>query len=223
MTITNSSVVGNSALGFVLEGAVSVFAAGGGINNFGTLTMTNSVVAGNSANLSRSADPPSYAGAGGGGISNYYGTMTLTNSIASGNTTNGSEDDCDGSGCPTSGQNGNAIGPNVLLSPFGNYGGPTQTALPLPGSPAICGGVIADIPTGVTTDQRGLPRTTTYNGTPCVDSGPVQTHYSLTFSTEPPSTIPADANFTAALQLRESGSPLPGQRHRHTNCAGSSR
>ena len=70
-----------------------------------------------------------------------------------------------GPGCPTSGQNGNLIGAGVLLAPLGNYGGPTQTTPPLPGSPAICGGVIADIPTGVTTDQRGLPRTTTYGTT----------------------------------------------------------
>jgi len=39
-------------------------------------------------------------------------------------------------------------------------------------------------------------------------SGAVQTNYSLTFSTEPPSTIPAASNFAAAVQVRESGSPF---------------
>jgi hypothetical protein len=96
-----------------------------------------------------------------------------------------------------------------MLAPLGNYGGFTQTLLPLPGSPAICAGLIADIPSGVTTDQRGLPRTTTYSGMPCVDSGPIQTSYSVSFITDPPSTIPAYANFAAALQLSESGSPFP--------------
>ena len=81
---------------------------------------------------------------------------------------------------------------------------------PLPGSPAICAGRVTDIPTGVTTDQRGLPRTSTYGtNPPCVDSGPVQTNYSVSFSTEPPSSIPADNNFTVAVQVKESGDPFP--------------
>ena len=87
---------------------------------------------------------------------------------------------------------------------------PLRRSRPLPGSPAICAGIVADIPTGVSTDQRGLPRTTTYLANPpCVDSGPVQTNYSLAFSTEPPSTIPANSNFTAAVQVKESGNPFP--------------
>jgi len=133
--------------------------------------------------------------------------LTITNSIVAGNTTNGSEDDCSGS-C-ANGVNGNVEVANAMLAPLGNYGGFTQTLLPLPGSPAICAGLIADIPSGVTTDQRGLPRTTTYSGMPCVDSGPIQTSYSVSFITDPPSTIPAYANFAAALQLSESGSPFP--------------
>ena len=45
------------------------------------------------------------------------------------------------------------------LSPLGNYGGPTQTIVPLAGSPALEAGSVFLIPAGVTTDQRGLPRT----------------------------------------------------------------
>jgi hydrogenase maturation factor HypE len=41
---------------------------------------------------------------------------------------------------------------------LGNYGGPTQTHLLVPGSPAINAGDNALIPDGVTTDQRGFPR-----------------------------------------------------------------
>jgi hypothetical protein len=47
---------------------------------------------------------------------------------------------------------------NPLLGPLANYGGPTQTIALLPGSLAIGAGDNAFIPTGVTTDQRGLPR-----------------------------------------------------------------
>ncbi len=209
LTITNSSIVGNSASGSAFGGPSVVSVFGGGISNQGTLTMTNSVVAGNSATASVQ-DSENYASAGGGGIN---GGFTGANNIISGNSSSdpqhSSEDDCDGS-CPTSGQNGNLVGPNVLLAPFGNYGGPTQTQPPLPGSPAICAGIIADIPAGLTTDQRGLPRTTTYGSNPpCVDSGPVQTDYLLVFSTEPPSTIAATTNFTAAVQVKESGNAFP--------------
>lgn len=42
-----------------------------------------------------------------------------------------------------------------FLAPLGDYGGPTQTMPPLPGSPAIDGGSSG----GPATDNRGLPRT----------------------------------------------------------------
>jgi hypothetical protein len=54
-----------------------------------------------------------------------------------------------------------------VLAPLGNYGGPTQTMALLPGSPALDAGSNALLPTGLTTDQRGLPRIV--NGT--VDIG----------------------------------------------------
>jgi hypothetical protein len=31
-------------------------------------------------------------------------------------------------------------GMNISSAPLGNYGGPTQTMIPIPGSAAICGG-----------------------------------------------------------------------------------
>jgi hypothetical protein len=226
LTITNSTIVGNSVSSTPSgTGIANLSVAGGGIYNQGTLTMTNSIVAGNSANASvQGSDPESYAQVSGAGIAG--GVNTGTNNIISGNianvfnyilnTGNGSEseDDCDvfqsTPSCPTNGQNGNIVGPNALLAPLGNYGGPTQTTPPLPGSPAICAGLVADIPPGITTDQRGFPRTTTYGSNPpCVDSGSVQANYSVAFSTQPPATVAADSNFTAALQLSESGSPFP--------------
>jgi hypothetical protein len=108
----------------------------------------------------------------------------------------------------------------INLAPLGNYGGPTQTMVPLPGSSAICAGLAANILTGMTTDQRGYPNTnTTYSGysssSPCVDSGAVQTNYSLSFTTAPSPISPATAilsntNFQAAVTLDESGIPFTG-------------
>jgi serine-aspartate repeat-containing protein C/D/E len=55
--------------------------------------------------------------------------------------------------------NGNKVGVNnPKLMPLANNGGPTQTMLPMAGSPVIDAGSNALIPSGVTTDQRGLPR-----------------------------------------------------------------
>ncbi len=54
------------------------------------------------------------------------------------------------------------------LAPLGNYGGPTQTMPPLPGSPAIGAGSVAD--NTFSTDQRGYPRT--QNG--LIDIGAVE-------------------------------------------------
>ena len=221
LTITNSTIVNNSvSISPSGTGIANLEAAGGGIFNEGTLTMTNSVVAGNSATgtLLPGSDPESYVDAMGAGI--WGGLTTGANNILSGNTSNGSntsnvaeEDDCDTPGspaCPTNGQSGNLVGSNIPLAPLGTYGGPTRTIPPLPGSPAICGALVADIPAGVTTDQRGFPRTTTYGSNPpCVDSGAVQTNYSVAFSTEPPASVPLNTNFAAALQLSESGSPFP--------------
>ncbi len=61
LTVTNSTISGNSAVHF-----------GGGIYSSGTLTVTNSTTSGNSARY-------------GGGICNYEGTLTVTNSTISGN------------------------------------------------------------------------------------------------------------------------------------------
>jgi large repetitive protein len=105
----------------------------------------------------------------------------------------------------------------ISVTPLGNYGGPTQTMIPLPGSPAICTGTATQggglsLPA---TDQRGDPRTnTSYSGysssSPCVDAGAVQTNYSVDFTTEPEPIAPATdlssgVPFQAAVTLDESG------------------
>ena len=60
-----------------------------------------------------------------------------------------------------------------LLSPLQNNGGPNLTLIPLFGSPAIDAGSTANIPRGVTTDQRGAGFDRIYNG--IVDIGAIET------------------------------------------------
>ncbi|MEZ2347470.1 beta strand repeat-containing protein [Terriglobus sp. RCC_193] len=92
------------------------------------------------------------------------------------------------------------------LSLLANYGGPTQTILPLPGSVALC----TITPTNATgKDQRGLPRATTYGTDLCQDSGSVQTNYGLNFSQQPVSAVANVAIAPApSVRIQESGQNL---------------
>ena len=116
------------------------------LNYGGTLTIINSTLANNSADA--------YSG---GGIYNY-GTLSLTNTIVAQNSA-------------IHGPNIYGIGSNTTIShcltngvpqlaPLGNYGGPTQTMPPLPGSPAIDAGDDS-VTNFLATDQRGFPRVST--------------------------------------------------------------
>jgi len=129
LAINNSTFSSNSAT------------LGGGIENEGgaTVTLNNATLSGNSGTL---------GGGGGGGIDNN-GTVNATNSIVAGNT--GAEV----RGTPLSGANNITLGAPSLAS-LGYYGGPTKTMPPLPGSPAIDGGLnTGNLPA---TDQRGFTR-----------------------------------------------------------------
>jgi hypothetical protein len=212
LTVTNSTFSDNSIYGYGPGGAIanngtatvsnSTFSGNytlGGVGGAlymgsGTLTVTNSVFTGNSA-----------ATDSGGGIEVDAGTLAVSNSVFSSNTGG----DCIGSGCPTNGTNGNLLGvASAGLAALGNYGGPTQTMIPLPSSPAICAGT-ATPQGGLTlpaTDQRGVAfGAGGYCPSGSVDAGAVQTDYSLTFTTEPPPTVTVGANFSAAVALDESG------------------
>jgi CSLREA domain-containing protein len=189
VTIKQSTFSGNSAVAGTAGGAIFI--------NNGTLAIAGSTFSDNSA-------------AGGGAVFNYA-TLTATNTIMAGNTGG----DCGAGGsnsCPANGANGNVIGvTTAAFTPLGNYGGPTQTLIPLPGSSAICAGLQANIPSGVTTDQRGLPNTNTsypgYSaGSPCVDAGAVQTNYALSYTQQPSNTESGASMLPApALALTESG------------------
>jgi hypothetical protein len=158
LTLNQCTLSGNSAPGY--EG-------GGILNHDGTLALNQCTVSGNSAGI-------------GGGISSS-GTLALTNTIAAGNSgADGADISCDsltygGSDLVQSVYNpfGTITGPAPLtdypdLAPLGNYGGPTQTMPPLPGSPAIGAGSVAA--NTFSTDQRGYPRT--QNG--LIDLGAVE-------------------------------------------------
>jgi hypothetical protein len=157
---------------------------GGGIYNNGTLALNQCTLSGNSA-------------PGGGGILNYNSrnlngtaTATITNTIVAGNSGSYGADIDNGAdiyyyatltyggsnlvqSVYNSGGSGIVIGPAPLtnapnLAPLGNYGGPTQTMPPLPGSSAIGAGSVAA--NTFSTDQRGYSRT--QNG--LIDIGAVE-------------------------------------------------
>jgi len=134
----------------------------------------------------------------------FNNNVDVANSVVSGNTATLGPDTND----IYNDNGGNQISvAGIGLSPLGNFGGSTETMLPLPGSAAICSGTAANTE-GLLTDQRGFSRTTSYNGQTCVDSGAVQTNYGLIFSAEPPSTVDAETAITPApvVGLTESGS-----------------
>ncbi len=229
MDLDHSTISGNSAMGY-FDGSGD--AAGGGIANVGgEMWMEYSTIAGNSTTFGYF-----YGGGGvycecyqelynntitanasdttGGGLLLDSGSLAvLSNTIISGNLGSGHKDLQNFSGGPTIDLGGNLVHVNgINLAPLTNYGSPAQTAVPLPGSPAICGGLVANIPPGETLDERGFPNVNTLYLAPdsCVDSGAVQTNYLLTFSTQPSPISPAtlisnQAPFQAAVTLSESG------------------
>ncbi|MEO5715708.1 MAG: choice-of-anchor Q domain-containing protein [Luteolibacter sp.] len=136
LTIQNSTFSQNQA------GAIS-FRSGGPSSAF---SISNSTIIGNPANF----------GAGGLFLDLEYNrppsTVYIHNTICTGNTPANISISPD---LTVSGTN-NLLTGNPLLAPLGEYGGPTRTMPPLPGSPAINAGT-----TTLTTDQRGFPRVDT--------------------------------------------------------------
>jgi hypothetical protein len=167
-TIVNSTFANNTATGTGPAAAVVSF-------GFVT-TIVNSTIAGNSS-----------GGGAGGLLEGGFLPTALSNTILAGNDVAGTPADCSGTpvsqgynilgtnaGCPMVAATGDQIGTpgtpiNPLLGPLANNGGPTQTRLPLTGSPAIDLGNPAAVsdadppapPALVpcrTTDQRGFAR-----------------------------------------------------------------
>ncbi|MFN8597908.1 MAG: choice-of-anchor Q domain-containing protein [Anaerolineae bacterium] len=143
VSLTNATLSGNTALG------------GGGFYNYtGTAYLTNVSLSGNSASNI------------GGGVSNSsFGTphLGLFNVIVADNPIGGncyfgkapdySESNLSSDNTCSFGAGRDNV--DAMLAPLGNYGGPTQTYLPLPGSPAIDHGNNTDC---LNIDQRGKSR-----------------------------------------------------------------
>lgn len=161
VTLNNSTVSGNMAGGT---------GNGGGISNpGGTLTLNQCTLTGNStpangggvafgANggtlvMNQCTVTENVAAIQGGGIFNNGVAFTVFNSIVAGNTAP-TATEISGAGTFTG---VNLTNGPPQLSPLGNYGGPTLTMPPLPGSPAIDGCTNG---TSFITDQRGISRQT---------------------------------------------------------------
>jgi hypothetical protein len=170
-----------------VDNTVSGFAYGGGIANWndGSVTLANSTVADNSSRQGAGIDSDSGSlvltdctisgnvGSGSnasgvfcnGGYNNNDATCSINGTLVAGNTAHdlvgagfsGSDNFIgNGSGDLTGSTNHSGT---ISLSSLGYYGGPTETIVPLPmtgaGNPAMGDG---DPSTGLTTDQRGMPR-----------------------------------------------------------------
>ena len=152
---------------------------GGAIYSSGAINVSNSTFSGN--------------GAVQGGAVLAQGTATVSNSIFTG--------DSSGSGSGIYGYGGtvtnvvyngdtfsgvtvtNSVNGDPMLAPLGNYGGPTQTMLPLIGSVAICGNRTGS---SVSVDQRGVATSPfRYGQSNCYDVGAVETNYGLSFTLQP--------------------------------------
>jgi len=216
LTVINSTITANAAsISAGHQISPVLLTEGGGVANLGsgTVTVINSTISGNTVTLTGYGvqnGPTPAAGSGGGGIA---GLTTLENTIVSGNSSNVGNNDYEGN-YDDGGGNLVAASTALQLAPLGNYGGPAETMIPLPGSPANCLGAYANVNNaGLTTDQRGMPRTTYYSGVPvtCVDAGAVQTAYALTFTTQPPATVAVNVPMNPApvVELTESGLLFP--------------
>ncbi|MBN2477300.1 MAG: hypothetical protein JXB62_22025 [Pirellulales bacterium] len=181
--VVNSTISGNSSA-----------ALGGGIFNYGTLSVANSTIVDNTADAH-----DSYGTADGGGIATYGdGSIALHNTIVAGNVRgtaaladdlsghtvqDGSSynliGDAAGSSGLIDGVDGNIVGVEDLswLLPLDDYGGPALTHALLPGSPAIDAGDPDFDPYQfdplLLTDQRGCLRIADGDGdtTPRIDIG----------------------------------------------------
>jgi Concanavalin A-like lectin/glucanases superfamily/IPT/TIG domain len=218
VVITNSTFSGNTAKGGAGgTGVLPVLGtAGNGLggalfNHNGTVTVTNSTFSLNTADQGGSDVFNLSDGAG------NTGTADINNSILgqSGPTTitDFASTAANGGYAPYN------TGSHNLMSNRGNFpaagviaatdpmlgpavfnGGPTRTMALLPGSPAIDAGSNKLLPAGVTTDERGAPRTSG----PAVDLGAFEWQYPPTITSL---TLPAKGAAGSPITLSATASP----------------
>jgi hypothetical protein len=161
LTINNSTLSGNSAI--TVHSGFPAGSYGGGIRNWSgaTLSINNSTLSGNSAQHYGGIDNRGSATfqnsilAGNSGGNCFSGESIITSK--------GYNLSSDGS-CDFDGP-GDLNNTNPMLGPLQNNGGPTKTMALLPGSPAIDAGSPSGCTDGqghlLKTDQRGQPRPNT--------------------------------------------------------------
>ena len=239
LTMVNSTISGNQAGNGGNAGSSGTGGVGGdgGAILSETGTIDDCTISGNQAGDGGMAGDNGTASSGqGGGI--YKGTvgpvLNIRNSIIDGNS---SPTEPDISGTVNS-QDYNLIGNtsgatftgttthdivnlSANLGLLANNGGPTETMLPLPGSPAINAGDPANLPPDTfdlnnnanTTeplpiDQRGFTRVVGGN----FDIGAVETNYLVNATAGTPQSTPINTAFGTQLQatVTESGNPISG-------------
>ena len=165
LTLINCTVSGNRAL----DPGICDGGLGAGIYNLGTVKLLNTTITDNEAECD------------GGGITADAGTVSMNNTIIARNAVGFSRDcddffgglfislgfNLDGDGTCHLNQPSDLPGVDPLLGPLQDNGGPTDTHLPMAGSPAIDAG---DLSTAPPRDQRGVRRP---QG-PASDIGPVE-------------------------------------------------
>lgn len=163
LAAVNSTISGNTAGG----GTASALTVQSAVGLTAAAFLTNCTVVNNT--VTGAGQPGAiYLQPGGGGT-----VVGLYNSIVSGNSSGGAPGDITGTVDPGSaynlvgaggglvnGVNGNRVGiNNPAVASLGEYGGPTETLPPGPGSPAVDAGSDAiAAAAGLTTDQRGFSR-----------------------------------------------------------------
>jgi hypothetical protein len=188
VTVSGTTFASNSGGGLVQSGGSGPMAVvnstflsnvvtgkGAGISSSGILKVEHCTLVGNTANSQA------------GGI--FVGSIATINNSIIANNIGGADANVVGSFTASI----NLIGGDPKLSALGNYGGPTQTLIPLVGSPAIDAGAT----TTLQYDQRGLPRV--INSVP--DIGAVEVNLTG-FTGELPNYILTTLMASGALELR---------------------
>lgn len=167
-TIINCTVTGNAARNAPPGQFDGYGFGGGGIFMLGSrVTIAQSTIVGNTAKHAGGVQWSTYdvsESPDGASFPSFPGTLRLANTVIAAQTVGSDLDYTEaygshGSTAPLeTGSGNNLIGGNPLLGPLANNEGPTQTMVPLAGSPVIDAGDNTLVPAGLVTDQRAKQR-----------------------------------------------------------------